>query len=132
MKHNRRRTHKATGAVEPLAHPSRFPHDLRSVDFRFDSPQYIWTNHDCNSHHPPRPSFLDIQDALADTPPCIGRRLFLWDQALAKVRKIFPHWDKRGTLCGMQGQEGHFAWTSGDTKEMFHAERISFALSACI
>ena len=44
------------------SNPSGLPHDLRSVDFRFDSAQHIWTDHDFNSEHP-QLSFLDTHHA---------------------------------------------------------------------
>lgn len=44
-------------------------------------------------------SRLSTHHAARRYPLALEEECFLWDQALAKVRKIFPHWDKRDPFC---------------------------------
>ena len=62
---------------------------------------------------------------LADTPLHLEYERFLWNEALAKFRQLFPHWDKRDAgLIGYLHGLGEVLGTSFMLNESL--------LSACI
>ena len=88
--------------------------------FPFDSAQHIWTDHDFNLHHP-QPSF--VETSCSSQIPLLHWKtsvMFLWNQALAKVRKIFPHWDKRNLLCGNRKDVLYVGWEGRTTSSMLN------------